>query len=196
MAIWFSSSSSIVHQRTVLCHTQTATGRCPSYIQHSYSDSNQKPGHSQHHRVSSSSMASECCRAVNPQNYHMYTFPQHMAIMSSLLQLCGRVVEQRWDVSKIQTAISDQTNKHAGYVPSWDICCCWTVTLERKMSFQSLIACQSVVELGAFSHLLLQHQARQLEILCLHAVGGRRTKIAAWFSHSLSPQVIWPLVIY
>lgn len=90
MAIWFSSSSSIIHQRTVLCHTQTETGRCPSCTQHSYSDSNQNPGHSQHHRVSSSSVASQCCRAVNPQYYHMYTFPQHMAIMSLLLQLCGQ----------------------------------------------------------------------------------------------------------
>lgn len=44
---------------------------------------------SQNHRdlglLSSSSMASECCRAVKSGCYQMNTFPQHMAIMSLLL---------------------------------------------------------------------------------------------------------------
>lgn len=88
MAIWLSSSSSIFHQRTVLCHTQIETGRCP-YIQHWYSCCNQRPGHSQPHRLCTSWMAPEYCRAVNSRYYLMYTFTQHMAVMSLLLQLCG-----------------------------------------------------------------------------------------------------------
>lgn len=66
----------------------------------------------------------------------------------------------------------------------------------RPVTFQPLIARQSVVELGAFSHLLLQHRGNQLGGLRLHMVEGKRAKIATQFPHFIAPQLIWLPVTY